>query len=96
MAVNLADLKAECRVLHSHEDTLLQRKLDTAKIFVESRIGQKLDEFEDGVPAPLDEAVLKVAAHLYEWRGVASETALTQIPEGFRALVNIYRKRPFA
>jgi len=92
MAVILTDLKAEVRVTHSHEDTLLQRKLDAATIFVESRIGKSFDDFEDGVPAALDEAVLKIAAHLYEWRGVASETALSVIPEGASALINIYRK----
>lgn len=92
MAVTLTDLKAECRVLHDYEDTLLERKLATAKLFVESRIGRTLDTFTDGIPAPLDEATLKLAAHLYEHRGVASETALTAIPEGFRELVNIYRK----
>ena len=51
MAVILTDLKAEVRVTHSHEDTLLQRKLDAATIFVESRIGKSFDDFEDGVPA---------------------------------------------
>jgi uncharacterized phage protein (predicted DNA packaging) len=92
MAVNLADLKAECRVQHDFEDTLLQRKLDVAKLFVESRIGKSFDDFEDGIPAALDEAVLRIASHLYEHRGVASETALSAIPEGFRDLVNMYRK----
>ncbi len=92
MAVNLADLKAEVRVLHDHEDSLLARKLAAAQIFVESRIGRKFDDFEDGVPAALDEAVLKIAAHLYEFRGVASEKALTAIPEGLTALINIYRR----
>lgn len=92
MAVNLADLKAEVRVTHGHEDALLQRKLDTARIFVESRIGAKFDTFTGGIPAPLDEAVLKIAAHLYEWRGVASDVAPSVIPEGASALINIYRK----
>ncbi len=94
MAVVLADLKAECRVLHDFEDALLERKLAAAKLFVESRIGRTLASFEDGTPAALDEAVLRIAGHLYEYRGVASETALSTIPEGFRELVNIYRKWP--
>lgn len=92
MAVTLTDLKAECRVLHSHEDALLQRKLDVAKELVESRIGRKLDTYTDGIPASLDEATLKAATHLYEWRGVATETALAAIPDGFSALINMHRK----
>lgn len=92
MAVTLADLKQEVRVLHTHEDALLERKLAAAIIFVESRIGRSLDDFEDGTPAALDEAVLKIAAHLYEFRGVATDKALAAIPEGFSALTNIYRR----
>lgn len=92
MAVTLADLKTECRVLHDFEDALLERKLAAARLFVESRIGRTLDTFTDGIPAALDEAVLRIAAHMYEWRGVANETALSTIPEGFRELVNMYRK----
>lgn len=91
MAVVLADLKAEVRVTHSFEDTLLQRKLDAATEFVESRIGRSFDTFTAGIPASLDEAVLRIASHLYEWRGVASETALVVIPEGASALINNYR-----
>lgn len=47
MALDLADLKAKCQVLHDYEGSLLTRKLN---------------DFEDGTPAALEEAVLKVAA----------------------------------
>lgn len=171
MAISLADLKAEVRVTHSHEDALLQRKLDAAIDHVESytratidatMLTHVLDAFPCGpirlprgpvksvtsikyihpstgmevtlppdryevdtvgvpgwvapatagwpatmatinavriayvagytdAPAPLVEAALKLAVHLYEWRGVATEGALAVVPAGFHAMLAPFR-----
>jgi|GEM_PF-3677770 len=91
MALELSDLKGELRVTHSHEDALIERKLQAAIAHVESYIGQTLASFVDGVPVPIEEAVLKLGAHLYEWRGVATEGALAVTPAGFYSLLYPYR-----
>lgn len=96
MAFSLADLKAELRITSSHEDALLTRKLAAAQDYVETAIGAKLAEIDGGAPASLEETVLRLAAHLYEWRGVATDTALTQIPAAYQDFLRSNRYGRFA
>lgn len=96
MAINLEDVKAELRVTHAHEDSLIARKLAAAQDHVESAIGVKLADIEGGAPASLEEAVIKLAAHLYEWRGVASEGGIAATPESFQDLLRANRYGRFA
>lgn len=89
--VEIADLKAELRITHDFEDTLIQRKIDAAKDYIENVIARKFEDIDGGPPAALQEAWLKLAAHLYEWRGAAAETSLTALPNGFDDLLRSYR-----
>ncbi|WP_413709381.1 head-tail connector protein [Rhizobium sp. Rhizsp82] len=92
----MADVKAELRILHAHEDGLIQRKLSAAIDYVESAIGKKLADIEGGAPASLDEAIIALACHLYEHRGVATESALSAIPSGFQDMIRTSRYGRFA
>lgn len=49
--------------------------------------GYPMGELPEGLRA----AILMLTAHLYERREVAIETALTEVPLGFQALINLYR-----
>jgi len=91
MAISLADVKAELRVTHNHEDSLITRKLAAAQDYIEGAVGKKLDDIEGGPPASLEEAVIKLACHLYEFRGVATEGALAIIPAGFQDMLRTSR-----
>ncbi len=102
MAVTLDDLKAHCNVTFDTDDALLTRKLAVATAHVENVLGGTLDEtfpaaeFPDGVPAPVVEAILQIAAHLYENREVAIVGVTVQeIPLGAHDLLSPYRSWSF-
>jgi len=91
MAVSVADVKAELRIAHAHEDALIGRKLAAAIDYVETQIGKKLDDIEGGSPGSLEEAIIRLACHLYEWRGVAVDSAMSEIPSGFGDMIRANR-----
>lgn len=91
MAISLADVKAEMRLSHNFEDTLITRKLAAATDYVEEAIGRKLAEIDGGAPPALEEAIIALTCHLVEWRGVATEAALTLIPSGYADLLRTFR-----
>ena len=71
MALDLETLKAQCGVTTDSDDDLLGRLLTSATKHVEAELGYALDdtdELPDGVPEDLENAVLQIAAHLYENR----------------------------
>lgn len=90
MAISVADIKAELRISHDFEDALIARKLAAATNFVEDSIGIKLADIEE-VPAALEEAIIALTSHLVEWRGVATETAMSEIPAGFMTMLRMNR-----
>jgi uncharacterized phage protein (predicted DNA packaging) len=96
MAISLADVKAELRIKHAHEDTLIARKLSAAQDYVETQIGTKLADIPGGAPSSLEEAVISLACHFYEWRGAATEGGLSSIPDGFQDLLRANRYGRFA
>lgn len=90
----LADLKAHLRVDFADEDALLAALLATARGYVECWCGP-LDDFTDGVPPALVQAMRMYVAHLYANREAAGETSLSEAPMGFFDLIDPHRLRAF-
>ena len=89
--MELADLKAQLNITFDQDDTLLQRLLDVATVHTEGFCGE--DGFPDPVPAPLQQATLMLAAHLYENRetSVYGTGTISTVPLGFFDLIAPYR-----
>lgn len=81
--ITLDDLKAEVNVTGDADDVILQRKLDGAISWVSAYLGTNvgLDE-----PA-IDEAILRLAAHRYEFGD--------GLPEGLQDALRPYRNWSF-
>ncbi|WP_238121753.1 MULTISPECIES: head-tail connector protein [unclassified Xanthobacter] len=91
----LADFKAHARLDHDDEDTDLVRLIETARGFVEGWCGP-LDDFADGVPAPLVHAMKLYATHLYENReATLVGSSGDEMPLGFFDLIDPHRLRAF-
>lgn len=93
-AVTLADLKQHLNVTIDDDDALLSEKLAASKAWVASYIGGSADT--DTTPAPVNEAVRQLAAHLYANReanlvGVTAQA----LPFGFLDLLASYRAFAF-
>ncbi len=99
----LAALKAHCNITFNDDDALLTAKLETATRFTSQHIG-RLDPdtgetvmltWETAEPE-LREAVLMLAAHLYENReATAVGSAMAMTPLGFWDLILSYRRWVF-
>ena len=92
----LADLKAQLNITDDADDALLERKIAAAEAAVTGDIGADDPVTYDAAPADLREAVLMLAAHLYENReavlvGVGAEA----LPLGYDHLVQSHRKWVF-
>jgi hypothetical protein len=97
-AITVEDLRLHLNLTadNTADDDLLATKIEAAQAAVEAYIGSKLDdadEFPDGTPAPLLEAVRQLAAHLYANRepvliGVSAQA----MPLGVFDLVGPYRR----
>lgn len=81
--ITLDDLKAEANVTHDGDDALLQRKLDGAIAWVSAYLGA---DVALDVPA-IDEAILRLAAHRYEFGD--------GLPEGLTDALRPYRNWSF-
>jgi uncharacterized phage protein (predicted DNA packaging) len=94
MTVTLASLKQHLNLTLDDDDELLTSKLEAARIWVAAYTGGSADQID--IPAPVDEAVRQLAAHLYENRE-ATLTGLTAqaLPFGFLDLLSPYRAWAF-
>ncbi|MBN8914590.1 MAG: phage gp6-like head-tail connector protein [Rhizobiales bacterium] len=90
----LADLKEHLRLDFSDDDNLLAGELEAARGYVEGWCGP-LDDFTDGVPPVLVQAMKMYVAHLFANREAAGETSLTEAPMGFFDLIDPHRLRAF-
>ena len=93
--VSLHDIKQQLRVDFDDDDVMLIAKLEAARKHVEAWVGP-LDDFDDGVPGDLKEALGQHAAHLYENREATTlgdDAAL--VPLGYYDLIGPYRKWEF-
>lgn len=95
--IDEADVKLHLNLTTDADDDLLTEKIKAAQQSVEAFIGRTLDddEFPDGVPAPLKEAVRQMAAHLYENREPLSEHTMRELPLNIFDLVGPYRAFAF-
>lgn len=93
-AVSLYDLKAHLNITIDADDALLADKLAAAKAWVSSYTASDVDA--DGTPAPINEAVRQLTAHLYSNReatliGITAQS----LPFGFLDLLASYRAFAF-
>lgn len=94
MSVTLDDLKLHLNLTLDDDDELLTSKLAAAKAWITGYTASDVDAA--GTPAPVDEAVRQLAAHLYENRE-ASLVGVTAsaMPFGFLDLLAPYRAWSF-
>lgn len=90
----LADLKEHLRVDFADDDNLLTGELEAARGYVEGWCGP-LDDFTDGVPPALVQAMRIYVAHLYANREAVADTSLSEAPMGFFDLIDPHRLRAF-
>lgn len=90
----LADLKEHLRVDLADDDNLLTGELEAARGYVEGWCGP-LDDFTDGVPPVLVQAMKMYVAHLFENREATGATSLSEAPMGFFDLIDPHRLRAF-
>lgn len=96
--VTLADLKAHLNIVFDADDALITSKLSAAIAWIGQWVGGDLATlYPNGVPAPLDEAVRQLAAHLYVNREavLTNERRATVLPFGVDDLVMPYRTWSF-
>jgi hypothetical protein len=93
-AVTLADLKAHLNVTIDDDDVLIGDKLSAAMAWVASYTGGPVDT--DDTPAPVNEAIRQLAAHLYANREATLVGVTAQcLPFGFLDLLTNYRAFAF-
>lgn len=85
--ITLDQLKAHLNVTFDADDALLAGKLATAKSFVSGFIEADIDVDGEDTPGPVNEAVLKVAAWLYQNR----EASLQAMPDDWLEFLGKYR-----
>lgn len=92
--ITLDQAKAHLRVTIADDDALITDKLSAAKAWVGAYTASDPDLV--GTPAPVNEAVLQLTAHLYENRE-ASLVGVTAsaLPFGFLDLLANYRAFAF-
>ncbi|AWO91932.1 head-tail connector protein [Bradyrhizobium diazoefficiens] len=93
-AITLDQAKAHLNVTLDADDALLTDKLAAAKAWVGAYTASNPDT--DSTPAPVNEAVLQLTAHLYQNReaSLVGVTA-TELPFGFLDLLAPYRAFAF-
>jgi uncharacterized phage protein (predicted DNA packaging) len=99
--ITLDLLKQHLNITESDDDVLLSAYLGSAVSHVESLLGYALDDAEewpDGPPADLDQAVLMLAAHWYAQREtalVSTAAAALEVPFSVSSIVANYRTYSF-
>jgi uncharacterized phage protein (predicted DNA packaging) len=88
----LSDLKAQLNIVDATDDLLLTRKIAAAEGMVTNDIGSADPVDYDTAVAPLQEAIMMFAAHLYENREAVIVGASAQtLPLGYAELIEPYR-----
>lgn len=96
MSITVADLKAHLNITFDTDDALLEGKIAASQTWIERFTGTAFGDYEDGVPAPLDEAVRKLAGHLYENReATIADASASGDPFGVFDLIAPYREWVF-
>ena len=91
--VTLEEIKANSRIEGNAEDTLLESLGEAAEITVLNLIERTQEDIEaefGKVPAPIRQAILMYADHLYNHRGIVNPTALYNVPYSIDAMIKPY------
>lgn len=91
--VNLEEIKANSRIEGNAEDTLLESLGEAAEVTVLNLIERTQEDIEaefGKVPAPIRQAILMYADHLYNHRGIVNPTALYNVPYSIDAMIKPY------
>ena len=91
--VTLEEIKANARIDSQEDDILLEQIGEAAEQTVLNLLERDLDDIRAEfhcVPAPIKQAVLMMATHLYEYRGVVNPTALYNVPYSIDAMLKPY------
>lgn len=97
--LNVDDLKAHLNITDDADDDLIAAKIEAAEAWIGKFIGHALDdedEFPDGCPAPVQEAIRQLVGHLYSNReatliGIGAEV----LPLGIFDLLGPFREYVF-
>lgn len=99
MAIDTDTLKLHLNITDDADDTVITQYLNAAQTHLERQLGFALDdadEFPDGTPADVDQAVLMLAAHWYENREATLVGVTAQsLPMGVADIVGNYRTYSF-
>lgn len=91
--ISLEEIKANSRIEGNAEDTLLESLGETAEVTVLNLIERTQEDIEaefGKVPAPIRQAILMYADHLYNHRGIVNPTALYNVPYSIDAMIKPY------
>ena len=91
--VSLEEIKANSRIEGNAEDILLESLGEAAEVTVLNLIERTQEDIEaefGKVPAPIRQAILMYADHLYNHRGIVNPTALYNVPYSIDAMIKPY------
>lgn len=91
--ITLEEIKANSRIEGNAEDTLLESLGEAAEVTVLNLIERTQEDIESEfgkVPAPIRQAILMYADHLYNHRGIVNPTALYNVPYSIDAMIKPY------
>ena len=91
--ISLEEIKANSRIEGNAEDTLLESLGEAAEVTVLNLIERTQEDIEaefGNVPAPIRQAILMYADHLYNHRGIVNPTALYNVPYSIDAMIKPY------
>lgn len=91
--ISLEEIKANSRIEGNAEDTLLESLGEAAEVTVLNLIERTQEDIEaefGKVPAPIRQAILMYADHLYNHRGIVNPTALYNVPYSIDAMIKPY------
>ena len=91
--VSLEEIKSNSRIEGNAEDTLLESLGEAAEVTVLNLIERTQEDIEaefGKVPAPIRQAILMYADHLYNHRGIVNPTALYNVPYSIDAMIKPY------
>lgn len=98
--VTVDDFKMQSRVDGDEENDSLQLMLDAAQAHINRLLGFKIEAIYGGdsqptVPPDLQQCVLLLATHWYEFREAGTTDEVKSIPFGVEAIVNEHREWSF-
>ena len=91
--VSLEEIKANSRIEGDAEDKYLESLGEAAEVTVLNLIERTQEDIEaefGKVPAPIRQAILMYADHLYNHRGIVNPTALYNVPYSIDAMIKPY------